>query len=306
MNDANHDRLPSWKPGATREAIERFLDAADRLAPESRVACFDNDGTLWCERPTYVQAAFLTATLKRELSGDPTLAERPEIAAAISGDEERIRDIGLPRVVGALIGLYDGQRPERFRDEVRAFMQTAVHPTLGRPLADLTYRPMRELMAELRRRGFTVAITTGGGTEFVRALSSSSYGVPPELVVGTMIEYRTDRSDAGRIEMRRTARIVGVPNEGEAKVQNIQAQLGRRPILAAGNSTGDREMLEWAAGGNGPGLALLVDHDDGEREFAYEGHAETVEEREPISRVAQNAGWTTVSMRNDWVQVFSD
>lgn len=305
MSDPDHDRLPSWKPGATRAAIERFLDAADQLAPESRVACFDNDGTLWCERPTYVQAAFLTATLKRELARDPTLAERPEIAAAVSGDDERIRGFGLAQVVGALIGLYDGQAPERFRDEVRAFMETAAHPTLGRPLTDLTYRPMRELMDELRRRGFTVAITTGGGTEFVRAISASSYGVPPELVVGTMVEYRADRTGAGGIEMHRTAAIVGVPNEGLAKVQNIQTQLGRRPILAAGNSTGDREMLEWASSGEGPGLALLVDHDDAGREFAYEGRAETVEEREPIAQVARSAGWTTVSMRNDWREVFS-
>lgn len=305
MNDPNHDRLPSWKPGETRDAIERFLDAAEELTPESRVACFDNDGTLWCERPTYVQAAFLTATLKRALESDPKLKERPEVAAVVSGDEQRIRELGMARVVGAVIGLYDGQTPERFRDEVRAFMETAGHPTLGRPLASLTYRPMQELMDELRRRGFTVAITTGGGTEFVRALCASSYRVPPELVVGTMIEYRAERTEAGAIEMKRTASIVGVPNEGPAKVQNIQMQLGRRPILAAGNSTGDREMLEWATSGGGPGLALLLDHDDDEREFSYRGHAETVEEREPIDQVARNAGWTIVSMRNDWSQVFA-
>ena len=143
---------------------------------------------------------------------------------------------------------------------------------------------MLELIDELRSRDFTVCIVTGGGTEFVRAVSQDLYGVPPEAVVGTLIGYEYSRDDDGAPAAAPHREIAGGANEGAAKVANIQAQLGRRPILAAGNSGGDREMLEWAAAGDGPTLALLVDHDDAEREFSYVSTAETFAEPEPITR----------------------
>ncbi len=298
--------LPSWAPGPTREAIEGFLRAADDLPREQRVACFDNDGTLWVERPHYAQEAFLAATLEQAIERDRRLARRPEIAAVLSGDRAQLAKLGIDRVLAAMLGLYEGASPEEYGDAVRAFMETAKHPTLNRRLADLTYQPMRELLDALVERGFTVAIVTGGGAEFVRAFSEPTYGVPPERVVGTTPEYRVSRDDDGEIQVRRTDGIVGEPNEGAAKVSNIQMQLGRRPILAAGNSTGDREMLEWATSGDGPGLALLIDHDDEERELAYTSRAETVAEQEPIVAVAERRGWTTVSMRQDWTRVFAD
>ena len=168
-------------------------------------------------------------------------------------------------------------------------MAGATHPTLARPLRTNVYQPMLELIDELRRLDFTVAVVTGGGTEFVRAISQELYGVPPEAVVGTLIEYELRAPTTGAPRLRRTTAVVGEANEGAAKVGNIQTQLGRRPILAAGNSGGDREMLEWAAAGDGPPLALLVDHDDAEREFSYVSSAETFAEPEPITDV--DAGW---------------
>ncbi|MDT5145638.1 MAG: hypothetical protein QOC58_283 [Mycobacterium sp.] len=156
--------------------------------------------------------------------------------------------------------------PEEFIAAAREFMDAAVHPTLGRPTRSVTYQPMLELLAELRRRDFTVGIVTGGGTEFVRAISDDLYGVPAELVVGTLIGYDVGRDGQGRPVIRRTSRLLGVANEGSAKVANIQTQLGRRRILASGNSGGDREMLEWAQATGAPTLALLIDHDDAERE----------------------------------------
>jgi hypothetical protein len=298
-------RLPSWRPGATRDAVLAFLDAATDVPVEQRVACFDLDGTLWCERPSYVQLAFLVDALRTAVTADPTIAAEPEFAALLSGDRAAIGVIGLERIAVALTGLFHGVAPDVFTARVRDFMAHAMHPTLGRPLRSTTYLPMQELVAELRSRAFTVFLVTGGGTEFVRAISNELYGVPPEAVVGSLIDYDFVATADGGPGLTRADRLVGVVNEGAPKVTHIQTQLGRRPIMAAGNSGGDREMLEWAAGGNGPTLAVLVDHDDGEREFAYVSSAETFAEPEPIAEVGARLGWTVVSMARDWATVFS-
>lgn len=298
-------RLPSWRPGATRDAVVAFLDAAADVAQEKRVACFDNDGTLWCERPTYVQFDFFVDALTSAVRRDSALAQRAEFAALLSGSQAAIGEIGLERIAMALTGLFEGRTPEEFTGQVRAFMARADHATLGRPLRKLTYLPMRELIAELRRLDFTVSVVTGGGTEFVRAISQELYGVPAEAVVGSLIDYDfvPATAEAGA-KLTRANRLIGVVNEGAAKVGNIQTQLGRRPILAAGNSGGDREMLSWADAGEGPTLALLVDHDDADREFAYVSTAQTFTEPEPITDVASRLGWTVVSMAKDWATLW--
>ncbi|GAA2161252.1 phosphoserine phosphatase [Humibacillus xanthopallidus] len=291
--------LPSWRPGATRDALVDFLEASAELAPDSRLACFDNDGTLWAERPTYAQFDFFVDALARRAAADPGLASRLEYAALLAGDRATVGDLGLARVAMALLELFDGQAPEAFAAEVRDFLSRARHVTLDRPLRSTVYVPMLELLDALDDRGFTVAIVTGGGTEFVRAVSSDLYGVLPERVVGTLITYAFSRDERGRPSLRRSAQVDGRPNEGEVKVSNIQTQLGRAPALAAGNSAGDREMLEWALSTDRPSLALLIDHDDEDREFRYDSAAETVQETEPIRDVAARLGWTIASMRRD-------
>jgi phosphoserine phosphatase len=298
------DALPSWRPGRTRDAIEAFLAAADEVPVADRVAYFDNDGTLWCERPSYVQLDFFLDALRRRVADDPSIGEREEFAALLSGDQAAVAGIGLERIALALAGLFEGMTPDEFTTAAREFMSRAVHPTLGRPTRSVVYQPMRELIAELRRRDFTVGIVTGGGTEFVRAISDDLYGVPAELVVGTLIGYDVGRDGDGPPVIRRTSGLLGVANEGGAKVANIQTQLGRRPILAAGNSGGDREMLEWAQAASSPSLALLIDHDDAEREFRYTSTAQTFVETEPITDVGARLGWTVVSVARDWDVVF--
>lgn len=288
--------LPSWRPGPTRDALVGFLDAAGDVPVADRVACLDNDGTLWCERPRYVQLDFFLAALRERVAAAPSLGEREEFAALLGGDPTAIGEIGLVRIALALAGLFEGRTPEEFTAAARAFLVR--HP--GR-----VYRPMLELLDELRRRDFTVAVVTGGGTEFVRAVSEELYGVAPSLVVGTLIEHRFDRDDAGRPVLRRTASVHGTANEGEPKVLHVQSHLGRRPILAVGNSSGDRELLEWAAAAPGPSLALLVDHDDAEREHAYASEGATTANDEPITDVAARLGWTVVSMARDWSTVFA-
>ncbi len=295
--------LPSWRQGATRDALLAFLQRAATVPVVDRVAYFDNDGTLWCERPTYVQFDFFVDALRQQVAEDPGVAERAEFAALLSGDPAAIEALGLPRIATALAGLFEGQTPQEFAAVAQEFMARARHRTLDRPLRTLIYRPMLELMAELRHLDFTVGIVTGGGAEFLRAVSQDLYAVPPELVVGSQIGYRLTTDASGAPELRRTAALDGVANEGAAKVSHIQSELGRRPLLAAGNSGGDREMLEWAAAAPG-GLALLVDHDDADREFAYRSMGVTVDEAEPITVVAERQGWTVASMARDWSVVF--
>ena len=299
-----NDPLPSWRSGGTRDALEAFLAAAEEVPVADRVAYFDNDGTLWCERPSYVQLDFFLDALRRRAAENPSIGERAEFAALLRGDPAAVAGIGLERIALALAGLFEGMTAEEFASEAREFMGGAVHPRLGRPTRSMIYQPMSELIAELRRRDFTVGIVTGGGTEFVRAISDDLYGVPAELVVGTLIGYDVSRDGDGPPVIRRTSRLLGVANEGSAKVANIQTQLGRRPILAAGNSGGDREMLEWAQASGSPSLALLIDHDDAEREFHYTSTAQTFAETEPITDVGVRLGWTVVSMARDWDVVF--
>jgi len=305
------DLLPSWRPGPVRDAVTTFLDAAGEVPPEDRVACFDNDGTLWCERPNYVQLDFFVDALRAQAADTPNVASIPEFAALLAGDKAAMGELGLTRIAMALVGLFEGMTPEAFNARVRDFVARANHPALGLPVRATTYRPMLELIDALRQRDFTVCLVTGGGTEFVRALSHELYGVPPEAVVGTLVtyDYSADPADPGGPPLptlRRTTRLAGEANEGAAKVSNIQAQLGRRPILAAGNSGGDRQMLEWAAGGEGPTLALLVEHDDERRGFRYANSAETFAEAEPITEVAVRQGWTVISMANHWATIFEE
>ena len=296
--------LPSWRPGRTRDALTELLGAATSIPREERVAYFDNDGTLWSERPTYVQYEFYVDALRQRVRDDPALADEAEFRAVLAGDVAAVGEIGLERVALALAGLFQGLDPGSFTREVRTFFRSGTHPTLRRPLSAVRYAPMLELLDALRELGFSIGVVTGGGTEFVRAISQELYGVPPERVVGTMIAYELGQDAAGRPALRRTARVLGDVNEGAAKVTNIQTQLGRPPALAAGNSAGDTELLQWAAAADGPHLSLLLDHDDPDREFAYASEEQTLAATEPITATARRLGWTTISMREDWASVF--
>jgi len=301
-----HDPLPSWRSGPTKDALLGFLESSAETDPELRMACFDNDGTLWVERPTYLQWDFFVDELQRRAQTSPSLADRAEYAAVLDGDREGLASLGLARVALALTELFDAMPPEDFQSAVRGFAASSRHHTLDRPPRGLRYQPMLELIAALRVRDFTVAIVTGGGTDFVRAVSDELYGVPPELVVGTTLEHQVVRLPDGSPALRRTTGLLdGTANEGDAKITAIWSHLGRRPLLAAGNSAGDGSMLEWAAAAPG-GLALLVDHDDADREFAYASESGTLAESEPITATASRLGWTVASIARDWATVLSD
>ncbi len=300
------DLLPSWNDGATKQAIVDFLDAALDVPVDERVAVLDNDGTLWCEKPNYPQLEFLLGELARAVGADPSLARREEYRALIDGDTAAQSELGLERIAVALIELCAGISPEEFDASVRTFFATARHRDRKVPLTEIRYQPMLELLDELRRAEFEIFIVTGGGTEFVRAIGHEFYGVTPDRVLGTQASYDFVRDAHGRAGLIRNADLVAADaNEGAAKVVNIQRAIGRHPIFAAGNSPGDGEMLDYALAADGPTLALLVDHDDAEREYAYEGEAATFETTGSFLDTAVAHGWTIASMRADWATVYA-
>jgi phosphoserine phosphatase len=295
--------LPSWRPGPTRDAVAWFLDEALAMPVEQRVAVLDNDGTLWCERPHPVQYEFLLRTLHDAVGADPGLGERAEYRALLDDDRAVLGELGLQRVAMALLELCAGWTADEFAGRVRDFVHGEKHPDRGVPYPRLVYQPMLELLEALRAHGFAVFVVTGGGGEFVRAVSRDLYGVAPDDVAGTLVEYHFEERGGGPALVR-TANALGEVNEGRARVERCQTQLGRRPVFAAGNSAGDRELLEYAYASGSPSLALLIDHDDGEREYAYASAAVTAADTEPIVEVGRREGWTVVSMRDDWSTVF--
>jgi phosphoserine phosphatase len=295
------DPLPSWNDGPTKNTLVDLLHGVADIDPARRVAVFDNDGTLWCEKPNYTQFDFLVGELREAVAKAPELRTRPEYAALLDGDAEAMHAVGLIPIALALVELSAGMGPEAFDQRVRAFFDNAVHAS-GRSYRALTYAPMVELLDALRDVGITPFLVTGGGVEFVRAVCEDLYDIPQWHVVGTTVTYDVDDVDGVPV-LRRTAQVLGDPNEGDAKVSNIRLHLGTRPILAAGNSAGDARMLDYSLGADGDGIALLVDHDDDEREYAYESVAGTFE-AEPVLETARRRGWTVASMRNDWNRMF--
>jgi hypothetical protein len=301
--------LPSWTEGPTKEAI---LDFAHRVTevggphfvrPEDRVAVFDNDGTLWCEKPMPVQADFLLRKVGEMAEADPSLRSRQPWKAVAEHDYHWLSaaitkhyggdDSDLHEMAGGLLQAYAGSTIEDFDTAVEAFVQTARHPSSGQPYTECTYLPMVELLHFLTDHGFTNYIVSGGGRDFMRVMSEAIYAIPPERVIGSSVALSYDRD---RHTIVHEAGL-DIFDDGPEKAVRIWSRLGRRPILACGNSNGDIEMLDFAAQSM-PSLDLLILHDDAMNEYSYIAGAEKA-----IDRAAKE-GWSIVSIKNDWQTVF--
>ena len=297
--------LASWNDGPAKSAIIDFVQrvTAD-VEPEQRVAVFDNDGTLWCEKPAYIQLDFLVRRLAEQAAADPALSDTQPYKAAAEGDLAWFGDAvtkhyngddsAVEVLAGGILSAYSGLTVEDHADRVKAFFSDATHPTLGRPYTSCGYLPMVELLRYLESNGFTTYIASGGGRDFMRPVTTQMYGIPPERVIGSSVGL--DFVDG---HLRTTAKPEFL-DDGPVKPVRIWGRTGRRPIFAAGNSNGDIQMLEHTAAGPGPSMCMLVLHDDVEREFGYVAGAE-----KSLDQAARD-GWNVVSIRNDWATVFSD
>ena len=306
--------LDSWHDGPTKSAIIDFVGRVtsaggpEFVAPDERVAVFDNDGTLWCEKPMYIQLDFIVRRLIEKATAEPSLTSQQPYQAACSGDLKWFGnaitkhyqgdDADLKVLAAGIMSLHESMTVEEHAARVTAFFAEATHPTLGRPYRTCTYQPMVELLGYLEEHGFTCYIASGGGRDFMRPITGAIYGIPPERVVGSSQGLRFEGTEgAGDLLIEP---VLDVFDDGPEKPIRIWNRIGRRPILAAGNTNGDDEMLQYSGTNSSPSLRIVVLHDDADREFAYTAGAERVLEH------ARAYDWTVVSMKDDWTTVFGD
>ena len=302
-----NDPLSMWNDGPARTAILDFVarvtqnGGRDYVPPAERIATFDNDGTLWCEQPLQVQVFFALDRLQALAAKDPTMKDRQPYKAFLEHDLKTIHELGKKAVFEVAFATHAGGTEDEFEPAARAWLASARHPKLGRLFTQCVYQPQLELLDYLRANGFKTFIVSGGGIDLMRAFAEEVYGIPPEQVVGSSVKTRFElRRDRGVLV--KLAEL-GSFDDREVKPQNIQLHIGRRPILAFGNSDGDLAMLRYVKSGDGPRLALLLHHDDAEREFAYDRDFNLSPLAEALDRAAEY-GITVVGMTRDWKAVF--
>jgi phosphoserine phosphatase len=298
------DPLPSWNDGAAKRGIIDFVTRVTREGgPDftpiaDRIATFDNDGTLWVEKPAPVEAYFVFARVRELAAKDPSLKERQPFKAALEGDMAYFREAGKKAFLDLFVATETGMDQEQFAREARQFIEKWRNPKLDRPFTEITYQPMIELLAYLRRNGFQIWLCSGGTIDFMRAFAPQIYGIPIDQIVGSELK-RESRMVGGRLVVWRLPEIDAI-NDKEGKPVGIDQHIGKRPLFVAGNvgNFGDIAMMEYSKGRAGPSFQLLINHDDAAREFAY------AEKDNGSLDAAKKYGFTVVSVKSDWKTVF--
>lgn len=303
----SREPLPSWGETANKAALLEFIEEvstpgrAGFVPVEERVAVFDNDGTLWAEQPFYFQLAFALDRLHELAPQHPEWRDDPGFSALLAEDPVAALAGGGDSLFELVMATHTGMTRSEFDREVCEWVATARHPETGLRYTEMVYQPMLELLEHLRDAGFRTYIVSGGGVDFMRGFAQEVYGVPPEQVIGSRVAFEYVSDEAGA-RLERLAELDFIDDK-EGKPVGIARRIGRRPVLAVGNSDGDFQMLEWTTAGDGPRLGVLVHHDDPEREWAYDrdshiGHLERGLDEGP------SRGWLIVGMREDWRRVF--
>jgi len=306
---AQSDPLPSWNEGATKRSITDFVakvttqGGAEFVPVAERIAVFDNDGTLWCEQPIYFQAAFALDRVKAMAPDRPEWKNRQPFRAFLSGDKEALAAQGEKGMLTLVGAAHSGMTTDEFAKSVSDWLADARHPRFKRPYNELVYQPMLELLGYLRANGFKTFIVSGGGVEFMRVFAEKAYGIPPEQVVGSSGVVKFEMGDDGRPRLVKLAKVEFV-DDGPGKPVGINRFIGRRPILAFGNSDGDHQMLQWTMAGSGARFAGIVHHTDAEREYAYD-RASKIGQLDKAWEEAKAKDWTVVDMKQDWKRVFA-
>jgi phosphoglycolate phosphatase-like HAD superfamily hydrolase len=299
--------LASWNDGPARSAIIDFVTSVaaengpDFIPVPERIAVFDNDGTLWCEQPMYFQLAFALDRIQALAPEHPEWKDEEPFRSVLAGDIPAALAGGEKGVAQLIAATHAGMTTGEFHDIVADWLATARHPKYDRPYSELVYQPMLEVLAYLREHGFKTYIVSGGGVEFMRVFTERVYGIPPEQVVGSRGKLRLDERDGEPVLFKLPE--IDLIDDGPGKPVGIQQMIGRRPVMAFGNSDGDLQMLQWTTAGDGPRFALIVHHTDAEREFAYDRDSHIGRLDKALDQAAQR-GWTVVNMQFDWKEVF--
>ena len=299
------DPLPSWNDTDAKAAIidfvERVTDPAspDYVTPDARIATFDNDGTLWAERPFYFQFLYALDRLRQKAEADPSILTSDVLRAAAAGDLGPVLAAGEEGLLEVVAVSHSGMTVEAFQADVRDWLETARHPETGMRYDEMLYQPMLELLAYLRDEGFSTWITSGGGVHFIRAFASEAYNIPPWQVIGSRATVTYDEEN--RVLMKEPE--IGFIDDKAGKPVGIDQQIGAVPILIGGNSDGDFAMIDYGSAQDGPFLGLIVHHTDGDREFAYDREG-------PVGKLNRGLdegpgkGWLIIDMAADWAKVW--
>lgn len=315
---AQTDPLPSWNEGAAKKAIVEFVQVTTTpgstkfVPPAERIATFDQDGTLWVEHPMYSQVMYILESVPALVKAKPELAKVAPFSTVLEilkGDRAAIAKLSLPDLEKLAAATLTGMPVQTFEAEARKWLAEAKDPRWKKPYTELTYLPMQEVLKYLRTSGYKTWIVTGGGQDFVRTYSEAVYGIPPEQVIGTAGGTTYGYAKDGKPFLTKEPKLL-LNDNNAGKPEGIHLMIGRRPMMAVGNSTGDQQMLEYTHAGDGARLSMLVLHDDAKREYAY-GPAQGL----PATKVgtftqalydeAKKQGWTVISMKNDWKKIFA-
>lgn len=294
--------LSSWNETALKQEIIDFVSAVSTpnspefVAEEDRIAVFDNDGTLWNEKPLYIPVEYELAYLKEAVPQNPELQKNEFYTELAKGNLAIMKDLSSFELINLLFGAHDGQKEADYEISVYAFLSENQHPKFKRPFKEMVYQPMVELVHYLQNNNFKVYIVTGGEISFVRTVSKEIYNIEPENVIGSSVKLKYV-SDTSGTYLVRTGEIQSV-NDKYFKPTNIGLHIGKKPIFAAGNSDGDYEMMQYTLSGNGPSMAIILNHDDAEREYDY------MHGTEKAIAHADSIGWRVVSMKEEFKTVF--
>jgi phosphoglycolate phosphatase-like HAD superfamily hydrolase len=299
--------LLSWNDGAAKQGILSFVkavadDGGKAFVPAAeRIAVFDNDGTLWCEQPMYVQIAFVLHRVKELAPKNPEWKNKQPFKAVLDGDYKALAAQGEKGAFQLVMATHTGMSSDEFNRIASDWIVSARHPKFKRPYTEMIYQPMLELLGYLRDNGFKTFIVSGGGVDFMRPWTEKVYGIPPEQVVGSTGKLKFEMRN-GKPSLLRLAELDHV-DDGPGKPVGIQKFIGRRPIAAFGNSDGDLQMLQYTAAGDGRRLMLIVRHDDAKREFSYDRQSRIGRLDKALDEAAAK-NWTVVSMKSDWKKIF--
>jgi phosphoglycolate phosphatase-like HAD superfamily hydrolase len=315
---AQTDPLPSWNDGAAKKAIVEFVQATTTqggpnfVPPAERIATFDQDGTLWVEHPMYSQVMYILESVPALVKAKPELAKVAPFSTVLEilkGDRAAIAKLTMPDLMKLAAATLTGMPVETFHAEAKKWLAEAKDPRWKKPYTELTYLPMQEVLKYLRASGYKTYIVTGGGQDFVRVYAEAVYGIPPEQVVGSAVGTRYGYSKDGKPFLTKEPKLL-LNDNNAGKPESIHLMIGRRPVAAFGNTSGDKEMLEYTKAGSGARLAMLVLHDDAKREYAY-GPAQGLPDTkvgaftQALYDQATKQGWTVISMKNDWKKIFA-
>ena len=301
------DPLPSWNEGIAKTNIIKFVHAvtdkanAGYVQPAERIATFDNDGTLWTERPVYFQLLFAIDRVKQLAPQHPEWQTTQPFKAVLENDMQTLAASGEEGLIQLIMATHAGMTTDEFTAIVEGWLATARHPRFNRPYNELVYQPMLELLVYLRANEFKTFIVSGGGIEFMRPWVEQVYGIPPEQVIGSSIKTKFEIRDGNPVLLRLP--VVNFTNDKAGKPVGINQYIGRRPIAAFGNSDGDLQMLQWTAAGKGKRFMMLVHHTDASREYAYDRDSHIGKLDKALDK-ALTKGWTIVDMNKDWNMIY--